>query len=120
MPPLKPSEDPIALADLRDRSWSDAQRQISDVMSTMSLAEQIVFVADRYGLPAVGGFMHDAKRDKATFRQAAALLRKVEKFKPLGDLAMVASERKPVVESWRARLNRRARRRMQAMKSACD
>ena len=117
MPPLKPENDPIAIADLSDRSWTDAQRQIADVMANMTLAEQIVFVHDRYGLSAAAGFMRDAERDRATFLQAAAMLRKVEKFKVLGDIAAVAAKSKPSIPSWRSRLDARHRRRTREVRA---
>jgi hypothetical protein len=115
MRPLKPQNDPVLIAELRDRSWTDAQRQVADVMANMTLAEQVVFTFNQYGLSAACGFMR-AKRDRAAFREAAAMLRKVPAFKLLADIAAVAAEMKPVTPSWRTRLNGRARRRMEALR----
>src|SRR5262245_11648432 len=121
MSPLKPSEYWLDISEMREASWTAAEREfIEGHRQCRNLAEQIVYVyKSHHGLKGAILYIRDRKADRKQFREAAETFRKVggKDFESLAfaiDYVIKTKPKPPA--SWKQRAAERHRRRTKELR----
>jgi hypothetical protein len=121
MPPLKPSEDWLNISEMREASWTAAEREfIEGHRQCRNLAEQIVYVyKSHHGLKGAILYIRDRKADRKHFREAAETFRRVggKDFESLAFAIDYVIKTKPKPPPpWKARMAAKHKRRTKELR----